>query len=51
MKNELYEFNIDSAILWGSSEYESKEVEFKEEDSEEYLKIDNPINRISDIKY
>lgn len=51
MTNELLEFNMDCAILWGASEYESKEPIEKEENNDEYLLIDNPINRIKDMKY
>jgi hypothetical protein len=51
MQNELLEFNNDCAILWGVSEYETQEALKVKEDEEEYILIDNPINRIKDIKY
>ena len=50
MQNELLEFNNDCAILWGVSEFETKEAPKKQEE-EEYILIDNPINRIKDVKY
>lgn len=51
MKNELLEFDMDCAILWGVNEYESKETPTTEDNNDEYLLIDNPINRIKDMKY
>lgn len=51
MQNELIEFNMDCAILWGVSEYDSKEPNNNEDKEDEYLLIDNPINRIKDTKY
>ena len=51
MQNELLEFNMDCAILWGVSEFDTKEVSKDEEEKEEYVLIDNPINRIKNIKY
>lgn len=51
MQNELLEFNLDCAILWGVNKFETKETSEKKENDEEYLMIDNPINRIKDTKY
>ena len=51
MQNELLEFNMDCAILWGVNKFESKETKEEEKKEEEYMFIDNPINRIKDMKY
>lgn len=50
MTQETLQLNIDSSILWAISEYEAKEIKEFEE-IEEYLVIDNPINRIKEVKY
>ena len=51
MTNELSEFNMDCAILWGVSEYDAKEPVKEDNKEDEYILIDNPINRIKDMKY
>ena len=49
MKNEVLELDIDYILLMGKPEYNSSEL--YEEDNEQYILIDNPINRIKDMKY
>jgi len=51
LQNETLEFNMDCSILWGSNIYDSKEKKEETEENNEYVVIDNPINRIKSVKY
>lgn len=48
---ESTEFDLDVALVWGVSEYNSKDVNTESKKDDEYILIDNPINRIKDVKY
>lgn len=42
---------IDTAIILAVNKYDMDNVDKKENDTEDYILIDDPINRIKDFKY
>ena len=51
IEGQNLELNKDVAIIWGASEFDLKDTLKTENNNDEYVLIDNPINRIKEIKY